>query len=158
MAGAFDFISPTDKPALLALTNVEWLGLANVVTSELGYKVHTVDNHDDFLSRFNQIQYQLVIIEEAFAGTGLEDNYSLFALQRMNMAQRRHAVILVIGQSFQTMNTLQAFQYSVHAVMNPAEIALLGQIVQQIVADNILFLQAFRDIQLRLARGAAEQV
>lgn len=157
MPGEFDFISPTDKPALIAISNPEWMGLANVVASELGYKVHSVNTHEEFLTRFNQAQYQLVILEEVFACASLQENYTLLALQGMHMAQRRHAVVVLLGPSFETMNTLQAFQFSVHVVINPAEIALLGQIVQQGVADNILFMQTFRDVQARLARGAAER-
>lgn len=156
MPSEFDFISPTDKPALLALSNVEWLGLANVVASELGYKVHTVNTHEEFFTRFNQAQYQLVILEEAFSGSSLADNYTLSLLQRMPMSQRRHAVILLLGSSFETMNTLQAFQFSVHAVINPSEVALLGQILQSSVADHSTFMQTFRDVQMQLARGAAQ--
>src|ERR1700687_3681453 len=118
MPGEFDFISPTDKPALLAISNPEWMGLANMVASELGYKAHSVNTHEEFLTRFNQVQYQLLILEEVFACASLQENVSLLTLQGMHMAQRRHTVVVLLGSSFQTLNTLQAFQFSVHVVVN----------------------------------------
>jgi len=36
----FDFISTTDKPALLAFSTPEWLDTARTALAELGYKVH----------------------------------------------------------------------------------------------------------------------
>jgi hypothetical protein len=66
---------------------------------------------------------------------------------------RRHAVIILLGHEFQSLNLLQAFQQSVHAVVNPHELPSLGQIVQQVVAENNLLLGVFRDTQLHIAQG-----
>jgi len=41
MSNKFDFISATDKPALLAFSTPEWLETAKTALTELGYKVHT---------------------------------------------------------------------------------------------------------------------
>ena len=41
MPEKFDFISATDKPALLAFSTPEWLETARSALNELGYKVHT---------------------------------------------------------------------------------------------------------------------
>jgi hypothetical protein len=74
--------------------------------------------------------------------------------------QRRHAVFLLLGNSFNTLNTLQAFQQSVHAVVNRDEMALLGPsilapIIQRVVSDNDLFLHVYRDTQLQIVQGRA---
>jgi hypothetical protein len=60
-----------------------------------------------------------------------------------------------MGPSFQTLHPMQAYQQSVHAVLNPSEIANLDQIVQKVVADNNLFLHIYRDTQNRIAQGKA---
>jgi hypothetical protein len=54
---------------------------------------------------------------------------------------------------------MQAFQYSVHAIVNREELALLGAsilgpIVQRVVSDNDLFLHLFRDTLYRIAQGS----
>jgi len=65
------------------------------------------------------------------------------------MSQRRHATIILLGNSFQTFTPMQAFQYSVHAVINSSELFLLKQLIEKAVADNTLFLHSYREAQTR---------
>src|SRR5208283_4854844 len=102
MSDKFDFVSATDKPALLAFSTPEWLETARAALAELGYKVHTAATHTDFLIRFSQVHYQVVILEELFAANNISENLTLEALQHMPMDQRRHATVLLLGDSFQT--------------------------------------------------------
>ena len=150
MADTFEFISPTDRPALLGLSNPEWLAKCRAGLSELGFKTHMAANHEDFLSRFQQVHYQVALLEERFAANSLEENLSLQGLQHMAMNQRRHATIFLLGDSFVSLHPMQAFQQSVHAVVNPAELTSLTAILQQVVADNDLFLQVFRDTVMQI--------
>jgi hypothetical protein len=150
MPGSFDFISTEDKPALIAFSTPDWLETAKVALSELGYKVHTAATHSDFLVRFTQVHYQVVVIEELFGANTIEENLTLTALQNMPVNQRRHATIVLLGNSFQTFMPMEAFKQSVHAVINSAEMFLLKQLVEKAVADNALFLHSFREVQNRL--------
>ena len=151
MAFEFDFIVATDKPALLALSTLELLASAKAALSELGYKVHIASNHDDFQLRFSRVQYNVLVMEQLFAAATPEENLSLRNLQLMPMSLRRHAVSVLFGESFQTLSPMQAFQYSVHAVVNPADLAAFGPIIQQTIADHDLFLQPYREAQQRVA-------
>ena len=149
MAAEFEFLAPTDKPALVGLSTPELLETAKTTLDQLGYKYHLADNHGEFLHKFVQIPYQVVILEELFAARTPEENESLRTLQRMPMVQRRHTCVILFGFSFATLNPLQAFQNGVHAVVNPAEMFLLIQLVQKTVADNDMFLRTWRDVQKR---------
>lgn len=158
MISEAEFVGLNDRPALLALSTPEWIDATRNVLNEIGYKVHAASNHDDFIVRYGRIQYQVVLLEELFCANAIEENLTLQYLQGMPMAQRRHTVFILLGNSFSTLNTLQAFQQSVHAVINRDEMAMLGPtvlgpIVQRIVADNDLFLHVFRDTHLQLAQG-----
>jgi hypothetical protein len=153
----FEFISTTDKPALVAFSTPEWLDAARTALAELGYKVHTAATHSDFLIRFSQVRYQVVIIEEMFACNDVNENLTLQALQTMPMAQRRHATIILFGNSYQTFTPMQAFQQSVHAVINSSELFLLKQLIEKAVADNALFLHSFREAQARAYSAVAEK-
>lgn len=153
MANQFDFIGANDKPALLAISTSEWASIAETVLLELGYKVHKINTHLEFPSRFSQIAYQVVIIEDKFGGEQASENTTLQLLQTMPTNQRRHTTIILLGENHETLNALQAFQNSVHAVVNYSEIALLGQLVQKVVSENDLFLRNFREIQIRVAQA-----
>ena len=151
----FDFISATDKPALVAFSTPEWLDAAKTALTELGYKVHTAATHSDFLIRFSQVRYQVVVVEELFAANEPNENYTLQALQKMPMSQRRQATVILFGNSYQTFTPMQAFQHSVHAVINSSELFLLKQLIEKAVADNTLFLNGFREAQGRAYDAAA---
>src|SRR6266446_6729529 len=149
MSDKFDFISTTDKPALLAFSSPEWLEAAKTALTELGYKVHTAATHGDFLIRFSQVRYQVVILEEMFAANNIGENLTLQSLQQMPMNQRRHTTVILFGESFQTFTPMQAFQQSVHAVINSSELFLIKQLIEKAVADNTLFLHSYREAQTR---------
>jgi hypothetical protein len=151
----FEFLSPTDKPALLGLSTLEWQARSMATLNEMGFKVHCAESHEDFQNRFTAIQYHVVVIEELFASTNPAENLSLQWLQALAMGLRRHCTILLLGDSFQTMHPMQAFAQSVHAVVNSADLASLDQIILKTRADNDLFLHMYRDTQQRIAAGKA---
>ena len=85
----FDFLTANDKPALIALSTPELQETAKNALEQLGYKVHTAVNHGEFLHKHGQVAYQVVIIEELFSASTLDENESLSALQRMPMNPKR---------------------------------------------------------------------
>ena len=153
MNASFDFVGASDKPALIAFSTPAWLESAKAALTELGYKVHTAATHSDFILRFSQAHYRVVIMEELFGANTVAENLSLKALQGMTVSQRRHATTLLIGDSFQTFVPMEAFKHSVHAVINSSELFLLKQLVEKAVAENELFLHNFREIQNRILTG-----
>src|SRR5438045_2665918 len=104
MSTEFDFLAPTDKPALLALSTPELQDTAKAALEQLGYKVHIALNHGEFLHKFAQVPYEVVVIEELFSATQPSENESLLTLQRMPMNLRRQAVVLLFGYSLATFN------------------------------------------------------
>src|SRR5579864_553467 len=156
MSTKFDFVSATDKPALLAFSTPEWLDAAKTSLTELGYKVHTAATHSDFLIRFSQIRYQVVILEELFAANNIGENLTLQAMQSMPMNQRRHSTVILFGDSFQTFTPMQAFQQSVHAVINSSELFLLKQLIEKTIGENELFLHTLKDTQGRVHTAERE--
>jgi CheY-like chemotaxis protein len=145
------FITAADKPALVAVSNPAWLETAKKVLKDLGYKVHAAATHQEFTTRFSQARYQVVILDELFDAGKPEENLTLKSLQMMPVNQRRHATVILFGNSFKTFDAMQAFQQSVHVVINGAEIPMLRQLVEKAVAENDLFLSGYRDVQKRIS-------
>jgi PleD family two-component response regulator len=155
MDTSFDYIGLADKPALLALTSPDWQEAARAALTELGYKVHQCAAHSDFLSNFNQVQYDVVVIEDGFAAHAGPENLSLQFLQNAQMALRRHSVIILVGDFFTTFDALQAFQQGAQLVVNRGEMPVLAQFIQKCVSENDLFLNPYREAQKRLTHAAA---
>ena len=149
----YEFISPADKPALLALSSMEALANVQTIVLECGFKVHVASNHDDFAKRFAALNYHLVVVEELFAAGTPDENVSLRTVQWMPVVRRRHAGVVLISDRFQTLNPMHAFQQSVHAVVNKADLSSLGGIITKAVSDNDLFLHSYREVQAAMAQG-----
>src|SRR6185436_9443934 len=109
MSMDFEFITATDKPALLGLSTPELQETAKNALEQLGYKVHTAVNHGEFLHKFSQFAYQVVVIDELFSTTNPTENESLMALHRMSMNLRRHSVIVLCGFNMPTFNPMPAY-------------------------------------------------
>jgi len=156
MPGTLDFLTTTDKPALLGLSTPEWQELARAALAELGYKVHSAATHGDFITNFTQVPYQVVIIEECFAADTAPENRSLAFLQSAQMQLRRHSTVILVGESYTSFNPIEAYQLGVHLVVNRSEMLLLIQFIQKAVADNDMFLHGYRETQRRIAQGLSK--
>lgn len=156
MTANFDFLTTTDKPALIALSTPEWQELARAALTELGYKVHTAATHGDFITNFTQVPYQVVIIEECFAADSAPENRSLTYVATSQMHLRRHATVILVGDNLTSFNPMEAFQLGVNLVVNRSEMLLLIQFIQKAVADNDMFLHGYRETQRRIAQGLAK--
>jgi hypothetical protein len=156
MSSTFDFLTASDKPALIALSTPEWQEMARAALTELGYKVHTAATHGDFVTNFTQVAYQIVIIEECFAADTAPENRSMAFLQNAQMQLRRHSTVILVGDSFTSFNPMEAFQLGAHLVANRSEMLLLIQFIQKVAADNDLFLHGYRETQRRIAQGLAK--
>ena len=148
-----EILAPGDRPALLAISAPDVLHYTEGVLDQMGYKVHSASSHDEFLERYGRVQYEVVMIDDRFCGSTPEQNRALTTFQTMPMALRRHATAFLLSYELATLNPLQAFQKSVHAIINPADLDKLMLLIQQVVNDNLTFLNVFRDVQGRIAQG-----
>ena len=151
----YDIIGPNDQAALLALSTPEVAANVKTALSEMGYKVHTVENHEQFDTRYHQFNYHVVVIEETFDGGDSLKNQTLRMVQNLPMSQRRHAAFFLVGPGMETLNTMQAFTQSVHCVIHYSELPMLPDLVQKTVAENELFLSTFREVQRRVYQRSA---
>ncbi|MDE3066364.1 MAG: hypothetical protein KGJ60_02320 [Verrucomicrobiota bacterium] len=154
MASEFEtqFITAADKPALIACSTPAWLEAAREALRTLGYKINGVSAHTDFHSRFSRVRYQVVVIEDIFGADRIEDNDSLRSLQNMPMGHRRHATIFLVGAAFPTLDSMEAFRHSVHAVIGASEMPMLKQLIEKVVAESELFLYNYREAHSRASR------
>lgn len=148
-----ELLTPADKPALIASSTATTIAQVTQTLTDLGYKVHLARDHPDFITRFSQAPYQVVVIDNDFAKTTEPASPTLQAIQVMPMNQRRHATFILISSALPSLHPMLAFQQSVHALVNQADLNRLGPIIQKVVADNDLFLSIFRDTQTRMAAG-----
>jgi hypothetical protein len=61
------------------------------------------------------------------------------------MAQRRNSFVCLIGDSFKTLDAMQAFAQSVHVVVNPLDMPNFAAILRKSVAEFELLYKVYKD-------------
>ena len=112
---------------------------------ELNYKSHVAETPEMAIERLRYTPYDLVVIQETFAGSSLRSNALLSYLATLPMAHRRHSFVCLVGQSFKTLDAMQAFAQSVHVVVNPADLPNLTAILRKSTAEFELLYKVYKN-------------
>ena len=67
-------------------------------------------------------------------------------LAPLPMAQRRNSYVVAVGDSFRTLDAMQAYANSIHLVVNPTDVPNLGAILKKGLADFELFYRVYRSV------------
>jgi CheY-like chemotaxis protein len=111
---------------------------------DLGFKTHFADSEDAALERIRYTQYYCIVVHENFAGSTLKSNAVLQYLAPLPMALRRGSFVCLIGDSFNTLDAMQAFAQSVHVVVNPLDLPNLTAILKKGLAEFEMTYRVYR--------------
>ncbi len=140
-----DFFEVGDKTSLICTdTNV-----GEVVRStlrELGFKFHTAETSDLAVERTRYNSYDIIVLQENFAGSTLKSNVVLNYLSGLPMSQRRTSMVVLIGSGFKTLDALQAFGYSVQLVVNTMDLPNLTAILKKSWAEFQSLYKVYKDV------------
>ena len=112
---------------------------------ELGFKCHQAEVGELAIERLRYQPYDVVMIQENFAGSSLRSNVVLNYLGPLPMAQRRNSFVCLVGSSFKTLDAMQAFANSVHVVVNPDDLANLSAILKKSLLEFELAYKVYKD-------------
>ena len=113
---------------------------------ELGFKCHVSDTSERAIERMKYTPYDLIVVAENFAGSILQTNGVIQYLAPLPMAQRRNSYVVAIGDSFRTLDSMEAYARSLHLVVNPTDISKLGAILKKGLADFELLYRVYRSV------------
>jgi hypothetical protein len=111
---------------------------------DLGFKIHFADSEDGALDRIRYTQYNCIVIHENFAGSILQTNAVVQYLAPLPMNMRRGSFICLIGDSFNTLDAMQAFAQSVNVVINPSDLPNLTAILKKGLAEFEMAYRIYR--------------
>lgn len=139
-----DFFELGDKTSLIC-SDPSTTDTARAALRDLGYKSHIAETAEMAIERLRYTQYDVVIIDENFAGSSLRSNTLLGYLAALPMTQRRNSFVCLIGSSFKTLDAMQAFAQSVHVVVNPLDLPNLAPILRKGTAEFELQYKVFKE-------------
>jgi hypothetical protein len=153
MSTDFEFFGAGDKPALLAVCSPTMAELCRLAMEAAGFRVQAVSSHQQFVDLYTRTPYQLVLLEEGFGALRPEEDPTLHYIQWLPMPQRRTVVFILLGRGHETLDPMMAFQQSVQAVVNVAQVDMLERIIRKVIADSNTFLHPFLAAQERVVKS-----
>jgi CheY-like chemotaxis protein len=128
------FLDVGDRGAVICddSDSASWL---REILESIEFKCHVAGTAEESIERIAQTSYDLIAVNEALGGATRKTNSVLLHLAMLPMTQRRNAYTILIGESFRTMDAMQAFGNSVHLVVNPADIGNIAPILKRGLAD-----------------------
>ena len=129
-----DFFELGDKTSLICADELTCESV-RLSLRELKYKFHIAETGEMAIDRMRYTLYNLIVIQEDFAGSSLRSNVVLNYLASLSMAHRRNSFVCLIGESFKTLDAMQAFAHSVHLVVNPGDLANFTAVVRKGLAE-----------------------
>jgi hypothetical protein len=146
-----DFFEVGDKTSLIC-ADANTTQAVKPTLKDLGYKFHTAETAELAIERMCYTSYNCIVIHENFAGNSIRSNPLLTYLSQLPMAQRRDSFVCLVGESFKTLDAMQAFAQSVHLVVNPSDLPNLTAILKKGLMEYETLYRSYRDILEAMGR------
>ena len=111
----------------------------------MGYKYIVAENTGQAISKMRFHTFGLVVLSDQFDGIELEQSPILQYLNHLSMSIRRKMFVVLVGDSFNTMDHMMAFAMSVNLVVNRKDLDKFTGILKNAIADNEKFYKVFMD-------------
>lgn len=140
------------KTALICEDNQEAQKAISAGLRELKYAVDTAPNTDEAFDKIKFNHYDVVVISESFAGSTPDNNEFLGHIQKMPMSARRTTFFALFGKKFTTMDNMQAFEKSVHVVVNESDLPNSKAVFKKAIAANDQFYKVYRESMAKIGK------
>lgn len=131
------------RRALVADT--ENLERISPVLRKLEYLITAVKTGEEAVRKLEHNFYDLVIINERFAGADPKNNPPHKFIEPMDMETRRKMFVAMVGKNFKTLDNMAAFVRSVNIVINEADFPNLELILRKSMNESETFFRVYRD-------------
>ncbi len=118
------------------------------VLKKMEYSITTVKSHEEGISKLTMNTYDLLVLNEKFKDCDPYDNPLHKYVEPMPMIKRRKMFVVLIGHSFQTMDSMDAFNKSVNLVMNVVDFSNFELILKKSMNDMKAFYAVFNQISV----------
>lgn len=140
-----DFFEIGDKTSLIC-ADATVGEVVRTTLRELAFKIHGAETSDVAIERMRYNTYDIIVLQDNFAGSTLKSNVVLTSLSSMAMSQRRTSMVVLIGSGFKTLDAMQAFGQSVQLVVNTMDLPNLTAILKKSWAEFQSLYKIYKDV------------
>ena len=124
----------------------------NDALKSLDYNVIEPTTFKEVLKYLNFHTFNIIVVDEKFnTDTGGIDNV-LYYLDNLSMSTRRQIFVVLISETFATMDYMHAYNKSVNLIINKDEITEIGLILKKEIEENEYFYHAFKEFQRKCGK------
>ncbi len=120
---------------------------------EKDYKIQYAKSPEHAIHKMKFTQFHLVALHEKFGNVSLEKSPVYNNLIEMPMAQRRSIFVALVGDSYKTLNNMQAFAASVNLVVNQKDVEKLPDVLKKSVSENDIFYKVYKETQHAMGKS-----
>jgi predicted Zn finger-like uncharacterized protein len=142
---ALDSYGEGERLGLVMGADIHPLEKVNQTLEELGYNPIRARNTQEAISKVRFQHFDLIVISDLFDKTPLQQSPVLQYLNHLSMSVRRKMFVLLISDTFRTMDHMMAFALSANLVANWKDLDRLSNILGRALSDNEQFYKVFMD-------------
>ena len=150
---ALDSYGEGEKPALVMTDDADRLESIKKALDDMGYYTIQAENTQEALSKMRFQNFDLVILPDLFDDIPLEQSPILQYLNHLSMSVRRKMFVLLMSDTFRTMDLMMAFTMSANLVANWKDLGRLSSILGRAVSDNEKFYKVFMDTLIETGKA-----
>lgn len=139
------FVEEDTKLALVMDSNPAHTDKIKDAVESLGYRFVQSPNMRDAMGKMRFHHFDLLILNNGFDGTDIDDSPIMRYLNHLSMSVRRRMFLTLIDSKFKTMDNMMAFAKSANLVVNERDIEKLGPILKKAIAEYERFYKVFFD-------------
>lgn len=114
----------------------------------LGYRAVFAEDAQGAIQKLLFTDFVAVVYHENFEENGLENSVFHQYMSKMAMSKRRYIFYALLGNSFKSMNNLQALSYSANIVINEKDLQHLSKIFRKAISEyEKIFGQMIEDLR-----------
>lgn len=125
------------------------------VLKKLEYVITVIKSHDEGVQKLALNRYDLIILNERFAGADPANNTLHKTLEPLPMETRRGMFVVMTGKNFKTLDNMTAFSRSVNLVVNESDFGNFELILKKAMNDNDAFYRVFRKMLVETGKELA---
>ncbi|OPY91125.1 MAG: hypothetical protein A4E72_00283 [Syntrophus sp. PtaU1.Bin208] len=147
----FDFLMEHGETALVCENDSAAKEKMNSALKLLNYAVNEAESVEDALQKMRFHVFDVLLLHDDFE-TGNGAHELLKALELLDMSIRRKIFVVLVGESFRTMDNMAAFHRSVNLVVHTGDLNELAAIVKHGVQENKVFYHTYMDALRNMGR------
>ncbi|HDR16121.1 MAG TPA: hypothetical protein ENN79_11680 [Desulfobacteraceae bacterium] len=133
------------KPALVMAGQRSWSDALKTASESLGYQCLEAQSSKEAIDRLRFHHFDLLLLADGFDGHSASQSPVLGYINNQSMSIRRKMFLVIVGDSFTTMDNLAAYSLSANLVLNEKDIDKLAVILKTSIAENEKFYKIFID-------------